>query len=110
MITGSWSYEDKEVSTHSVKYNWGTNVPEGVTLPTDNGTYVKGQSYTVDSQYTKGYTVNVEDAYDNVTGTYTFSGWTDPNNGVMGDEDVVITGSWSYEDIHHPRCFCEVCG
>ena len=103
VITGSWSYEDKEVSTHSVKYDWGTNVPEGVTLPTDNGTYVKGQSYTVDSQYKTGYTVDVEDAYGNVTGIYTFSGWTDPNNGVMGDEDVVIIGSWNYTPSTAPQ-------
>ena len=103
VITGSWSYEDKEVSTHSVKYDWGTNVPEGVTLPTDNGTYVKGQSYTVDSQYKMGYTVDVEDAYGNVTGIYTFSGWTDPNNGVMGDEDVVIIGSWNYTPSTAPQ-------
>ena len=103
VITGSWSYENKETSTHSVKYDWGTNVPEGVTLPTDNGTYVKGQSYTVDSQYKTGYTVDVEDAYGNVTGIYTFSGWTDPNNGVMGDEDVVIIGSWNYTPSTAPQ-------
>ena len=103
VITSSWSYENKETSTHSVKYDWGTNVPEGVTLPTDNGTYVKGQSYTVDSQYKTGYTVDVEDAYGNVTGIYTFSGWTDPNNGVMGDEDVVIIGSWNYTPSTAPQ-------
>ena len=91
------------VTVYTVTYNWTGNVPDGVTLPTDEGTYVKGQSYTVDSQYKTGYTVDVEDAYGNVTGIYTFSGWTDPNNGVMGDEDVVIIGSWNYTPSTAPQ-------
>ena len=37
------------------------------------------------------------DAHGNITGIYTFSGWTDPNNGVMGDSDITITGRWTYE-------------
>lgn len=99
--------EDKKITWHmnfeipafySVAYDWGTeNVPEGVTLPIDNGSYVKGQTYTADQTFTAGYTVEHKDQYGNVDGIYTFSGWTDSNNGVMGDANVTITGSWSYE-------------
>ena len=97
-INGSWTYEEKPVATHTVAYDWGTeNVPEGVTLPIDNGSYVKGQTYTADQTFTAGYTVEHKDQYGNVDGIYTFSGWTDSNNGVMGDANVTITGSWSYE-------------
>ena len=97
-VTGSWSYEATEVAQHKVTYDWGKeNVPEGVTLPEDITGLVNGQSYTIDSKYTAGYTVTVEDAYGNPTGTYTFSGWTDPNNGKMGNEDVTVTGSWTYD-------------
>ena len=64
------------VTVYTVTYNWGTeNVPENVTLPTDDGTYVKGQSYTVDGTYTANQTIEETDEYGNVTGRYTFSGW-----------------------------------
>ena len=98
VITGSWSYSESAVAKHSVTYSWGDNAPSNQTLPDPITGLVKGQSYEVDSTYYEGYTVNTYDEYNNVTGTYTFNGWNDPNNGVMGDTDVVITGSWTYED------------
>ena len=97
VITGSWSYEAEEVGTHSVSYDWGSeNIPDGVTLPSTIPDLVKGQRYTVDTTYTAETVIEVKDQYGNVTGTYTFSGWNDPNHGVMGDQNVVITGSWDY--------------
>ena len=97
MITGEWHYKAVEVAKHGITYAWSGDVPETVTLPTDSNTYVKGQPYEVDKTFTAGHTINVTDQYGNVIGTYTFSGWNDPNNGVMGDSNITITGHWTYE-------------
>ena len=97
MITGEWHYNAVEVAKHGITYAWSGDVPETVTLPTDSNTYVKGQPYEVDKTFTAGHTINETDAHGNVIGTYTFSGWTDSNNGVMGDSDITITGRWTYE-------------
>ncbi len=87
----------KYATSYVVSYEWGhSNVPNGVVLPTDNGEYATGDTYTVDTVYSPGYTVDAYDIYGNITGTYTFSGWTDPFNGVIADSNVVIHGSWSY--------------
>lgn len=97
-ISGSWEYKSVDPTYHKVSYDWGTaNIPAGVSLPGDMTGLVKNQTYTVDKTYYEGYTVVVTDAYGNETGKYTFSGWTDPGKGKMGDEDITITGSWSYE-------------
>jgi len=58
---------------------------------------VPGEKYTVDSTYTSSSRVDTTDTYGNVTGSWTFSGWTDPNEGIMGTADVKITGSWVYK-------------
>ena len=97
MITGEWHYKAVEVAKHGITYAWSGDVPETVTLPIDSNTYVKGQPYEVDKTFTAGHTINVTDQYGNVIGTYTFSGWNDPNNGVMGDSDITITGTWTYK-------------
>ena len=82
--------------SHSISYNWGKDVPDTATLPTDSKNYYEGDSYTVDDKYTKGTTLEGEK--DGKKGTWTFSGWTDPNNGTMGDKAVTITGSWSFTE------------
>ena len=97
MITGAWHYEAVEVAKHGITYAWSGDVPTTETLPTDSNTYVKGQPYEVDKTFTAGQTIEVKDAYDNVIGIYTFNGWNDPNNGVMGDSDITITGRWTHE-------------
>ncbi|MBY0585075.1 SHIRT domain-containing protein [Murdochiella sp. Marseille-P8839] len=84
--------------THSVTYAWGTDVPAGKDLPKDNGSYCAGEKYTLDTTYKKGDTV--EGTKDGKKGTWTFSGWTDPNNGTMGDEDVTIKGSWNFTEAN----------
>ncbi len=101
-VTGSWKHETVEVAKHQVKYEW-SNAPTSETLPDPITDLVKGQGYTIDSKYTKGYVVNTYDAYGNINGEYTFNGWTDPNNGVMGDDDVKVTGSWDYKDVEVPK-------
>ncbi len=87
------------VTAYTVTYDWGEDAPEDVTLPVDNGSYLQGQSYNVDTTYSAGYTVKTYDEYGNVNGTYTFSGWTDSNSGVMGNSNVTITGSWTKEVV-----------
>ena len=82
--------------SYSISYNWGKDVPDTATLPTDSKNYYEGDSYTVDDKYTKGTTVEGEK--DGKKGTWTFSGWTDPNNGTMGDKAVTITGSWTFTE------------
>ena len=91
-----------------IKYEW--NLPTGITyyndlgstldpqpvVPADNNTYYSGYSYMVDSTYTYGDKVYTVDSYGNINGVYTFSGWTDPNNGIMGDANVTIKGTWTY--------------
>ena len=104
-LKGTWTFTAQTVESHKVTYGWGEPTFEGVregevpTLPADNGSYVPGQNYTVDKTYAAGASVNSYDAYGNVKGTWTFSGWTDPNNGVMGNSDVTITGEWTYDKV-----------
>ena len=81
---------EAEVTAYTVTYNWGENAPSGQTLPPDSRNYIPGQSYTVDN------TFNKDTKIENASGSYQFSGWTDPNNGVMGTKDVTIIGSWTY--------------
>ena len=101
-LKGTWTFEAQTVEPHKVTYVWGDPTFDGVregevpTLPADNGSYVPGQNYTVDKTYAAGASVNSYDAYGNVNGTWTFSGWNDPSNGVMGNSDVTITGEWTY--------------
>ena len=102
-IEGVWSYETVEVATHKVIYIWSGDIPNGATLPTDSNKYVPNQSYLVDNTYTAQTVIEDYDAHGNVFGKWTFSGWTDPNNGVMGNADVTILGVWEYTPIEVPK-------
>ena len=108
-IRGVWTFESVDVPTHNVFYEWSGEIPTGETLPTDGNSYVKNQNYTVDTAYTAATEIPTFDAFGNVNGKYTFSGWTDPNNGVMGDADVLIQGEWAYQSVIVPahRVFYE---
>ena len=55
-------------------------------------------SYTHLDVY-KRQVVETTDAYGNVNGRYTFSGWTDPNSGFMGESNVTVTGTWTFEEV-----------
>ena len=88
------------VKTYTVSYNWGTeNVPGNVALPINGAYYITGQTYTVDPTYTNTTVIEVTDDNGNVTDRYTFSGWTDPNNGTISGDNVTITGSWNHETV-----------
>ncbi|OFQ99960.1 SHIRT domain-containing protein [Alloscardovia sp. HMSC034E08] len=84
-----------EPPTYTVTYSWDGEAPEEKAVPKDTGTYHKGDHYTVDTTYKPGDTVKGEK--DGKKGTWTFSGWTDPNNGTMGDQNATITGSWTFK-------------
>ncbi|WP_143803036.1 SHIRT domain-containing protein [Olsenella urininfantis] len=84
-----------ELPTYTVTYNWGGEAPEGKAVPKDTGSYYAGDHYDVDATYKAGDTAEGEK--DGKKGTWTFSGWTDPNNGTMGDGDATITGSWTFK-------------
>ncbi len=101
-IHGVWEYESLTVPTHKVIYTWSGEIPPDALLPTDSNTYVKNQTYLVDSTYTSATVIPTYDIYGNMNGRYTFSGWTDPNNGVMGDADVTLRGVWEYESLTVP--------
>lgn len=100
VITGSWKFESLNVETHEVIYNWGTPnaaVTAVYTLPVDTNDYVKGQTYPVDA--TVYNPVEVRNEQGVLTGAYVFSGWNAPNDHIMGDEDVVITGEWTFVPV-----------
>ena len=101
VVTGTWSYDTVAVDEHQVTYSWTGDVPTTETLPAAITGLVKNEPYTIDSKYVSDYEVEEKDAYGNVTGKYTFSGWTDPNNGVMGDADVTVTGVWTYTKFNY---------
>lgn len=105
-LVGSWQHETVTVSQQHVYYDWGTNAPDGVTLPTNSNTYEKGQSYPIDSRYTNqaSSNINTYDQYLNLNGTWTFSGWqlngtvvTDDQ--MMGSSDVTLHGVWTYTPV-----------
>ena len=85
------------VTAYTVTYNWGQNAPAGENIPTNSNTYLAGKTYPVDTTYAKGKKITDSDG-----GTWHFSGWTDPNNGVMGTKNVTITGSWTHTEPTQP--------
>lgn len=100
VITGSWKFESLNVETHKVIYNWGTPdaaVTAVYTLPVDTNDYVHGQTYPVDA--TVYNPVEVRNEQGVLTGAYVFSGWNAPNDHIMGDENVVITGEWTFVPV-----------
>ena len=80
--------------TYTVSYDWGTEVPDGVTLPTDSGAYqsVQDAEAAMDKTYTAGFTSNAQK--DGKDGTWTFSGWTAMAEGTV----VKFTGEWTFTE------------
>ena len=102
----------KYEAVKSVTYDWGEPTFEGVregevpTLPTDAGSYVLNQPYTVDGKYTSETSVSSYDAYGNVNGAWTFSGWRVDGKGdvVTGEQKmdadgVTLKGEWTYAKV-----------
>ena len=91
-LTAQWT-----ANKYTVTYALTDNVkPSNYSEPTDNKEYTKDEEYTVDSTHKEGDKV-VENGY-----TYTFSGWklngagnVLTGNQTMGDESVVLKGTWT---------------
>ena len=80
--------------TYTVSYDWGTEFPEGVTLPTDTVAYqsVQDAEAAMDKTYTASSTSNAQK--DGKDGTWTFSGWT----ATVEDTVVKFTGKWTFTE------------
>ena len=80
--------------TYIVSYDWGTEFPEGETLPTDSGAYqsVQDAEVAMDKTYTAGFTSNAQK--DGKDGTWTFSGWTARVENTV----VKFTGAWTFKE------------
>lgn len=111
-IEGTWTFTKTEVAAYNVNYEW-TGLPEGTVLYDEAGNVtvpgvpagitglVNNETYTTDrSQENK--VVYTHDAYGNNTASYTLGTWNDPNNGVMGEKDVLVTAEWTKSDITVP--------
>ena len=86
---------------YNVTYSWtGEPTGEGYvqTIPTGASDVKYGRTFTVDKTFTSGTAVNHKDAYGNVDGKWTFSGWNKSGDLTVTD-DVTITGSWTYKDV-----------
>ncbi len=93
VIHGTWDHQTIEVPEHKVVYSFVDDAPEGVVPPTDENTYVKGQSYTVADVPED---VPTYDEYGNQNGNWTCGDWNDPNGGVMGEQEVSVTATWTF--------------
>lgn len=76
---------------YRVTYDWGTTTPEGVALPTNAGTYIKGSMCEPDTMYVADYEVA---ATQGAEGVWVFSGWN-PSEGFAIAGDTTIRGSWT---------------
>ena len=80
--------------TYTVSYDWGTEFPEGVTLPTDIVAYqsVQAAEAAMDKTYTASSTSTAQKGGKD--GTWTFSGWT-----AMVENTVVkFGGKWTFTE------------
>jgi len=93
-VTYRWS----DLPTDATLYdaNGTTVVPQ---LPQDGTKYVVGSTYSVDETYTEETVYYTRDKYGNVNGSYTFSGWSDSNNGIMTKDGALVTGTWTYQEV-----------
>ena len=90
---------DGEQLSCRVIYNWGndgTFIPDTETLPDSFVfNYTKGQRLTssdIDSEYKSSTIVEIEGE----DGIWKFSGWKIPNNGVIENDTVEVTGKWTF--------------
>ena len=96
-FTGEWKFTP---STHSVSYSVTGDVPEGYTAP-GKKTVNEGASVEVEAKANTDKTANAE----GVPGTYTFEGWTAPEDVTVEDgkftmpgKDVEFTGTWTFTE------------
>ena len=88
----------KKAVTYTVSYDWGTEFPEGESLPSDSREYqsVQDAEAAMDKSYTAGSTSTAQK--DGKDGTWTFSGWTT----TVVDTVVKFTGEWTFVEKQAP--------
>lgn len=86
----------KEKAKYTISYDWGTDAPEGQTIPSDTNVYqsLDAAKAAIDKTFTDQTTVEGEK--DGKEGTWTFSGWTVTVKGTT----VNAKGSWSFAEKH----------
>ena len=101
-FTGTWTFTPKPVTTYKVVYEWGSEHPSDVTLPTDSTSYdseseAKG---AMDTKYTNSSTSNAQK--DGKEGLWKFSGWTASAPVASTTEEntevITFTGSWTFTE------------
>ena len=85
--------EPPVTKNYTVKYDWGSVFPTGVTLPQNSNSYSSEQQArdAVDTEYTAA--TRIKAPKDGKNGTWAFSGW---GTGSLNDTTVVFSGSWSF--------------
>ena len=79
-------------ASYTVEYDWGTEFPDGETLPEDGTTYRTEEAAlaAMDTAYTDKSASNAPK--DGIPGTWAFSGWTSRLDGTT----VKFTGKWTF--------------
>ncbi len=102
-VEAEWAAIGVVVPQRLLTYEWtgapvagtaGVKADEAVTLPGAQQ-YVNGATYALDSEYTSTSTVNSYDAYGNVNGVYSFSGWSVEGSPETITQNLVAKGSWT---------------
>ena len=85
--------EPPVTKNYTVKYDWGSVFPTGVTLPQNSNSYSSEQQAkaAVDKKYTTSTRIKAQK--DGKNGTWAFSGW---DAGNLNGTTVVFRGSWSF--------------
>ena len=80
--------------TYTVSYDWGTEFPDGETLPADSGAYqsVQDAEAAMDKTYTASSISTAQK--DGKNGTWTFSGWT----ATVENTVVKFSGKWIFTE------------
>ena len=88
----------KKAVTYTVSYDWGTEFPNGESLPSDSREYqsVQDAEADMDTTYTDGFTSDTPK--DGKDGTWTFSGWT----ARVEDTVVKFIGAWTFVEKQAP--------
>ena len=88
---------EKKQDRYTISYDWGTDAPEGTTLPSDTSLYesIDAAKAAIDQKFTNETTVKGEK--DGKEGVWTFSGWQVTVDGLV----VKATGSWSFDEHQH---------
>ena len=92
--------EPPVTKNYTVKYDWGSVFPTGVTLPQNSNSYSSEQQArdAVDTEYTAA--TRIKAPKDGKNGTWAFSGW---DSGSLNGTTVVFRGSWSFTEDTTPK-------